>query len=265
MQAVSGNNRRPVNAAGASRSEAPAEAGRATYAEDTVRAAGLANTAAATSAANTAATANAAKAGAANAANTAAAANTGKGATSSTANAANAEAGEGAGFNISDYEDLQALEEQIGGDIDELALARAEVDELRDRYARLQAEWDNFRKRTSAERESERKRAAANLVEKLLPVIDDLERAIEHGDTASAASLSEGIQAVYAKFKGALSKEGVVTIDPLGKPFDANFHSAMGTVVNASFDEETVVQVYQKGYEMAGRLLRPAMVIVSTK
>jgi len=157
-----------------------------------------------------------------------------------------------------DVDDL--LEESV-----ELALARAEAEEYRDRYLRLQAEWDNYRKRTSLEREAERGRASAHLVEKLLPIIDDLERAIEHSDTADALSLQEGIQAVYAKLEDVLSKQGVVTINPLGEPFDAHKHSAVGIAVDALLPEETVVQVYQKGYEMAGRLLRSAMVIVSTR
>ena len=164
-------------------------------------------------------------------------------------------------------DDIDALLKEIEGldGSDELVKARAEADELRDRYLRLQAEWDNFRKRTNLEREAERGRAAARLVEKLLPVIDDLERAIGHSETTSASALQDGVQAVYTKFLDALNKEGVIIIDPLGEPFDTHRHSAVGVAADASLDEETVVQVYQKGFEMAGRILRPAMVIVSTK
>ena len=164
-----------------------------------------------------------------------------------------------------DEDELQLEEEQAPEELDELASARAEADEYRDRFLRLQAEWDNYRKRTSAERDIERQRAASKLVEKLLPIIDDLERAIEHSDTASETSLKEGIQAVYSKLEDVLEKEGVVALDPTGEPFDANMHSAVGTVVDASLDADTVTQVYQKGYEIKGRLLRPAMVVVSTQ
>jgi len=164
-------------------------------------------------------------------------------------------------------DDIDALLEEIEGleNNSELAQARAEADELRDRYLRLQAEWDNFRKRTNLEREAERGRAASRLVERLLPVIDDLERAIGHSETTSGSALQDGVQAVYTKFLDALTKEGVIIIDPLGEPFDTHRHSAVGVAVDASLDEETIVQVYQKGFEMAGRILRPAMVIVSTK
>ncbi|MDR3036963.1 MAG: nucleotide exchange factor GrpE [Coriobacteriales bacterium] len=153
--------------------------------------------------------------------------------------------------------------EPFDGQPDELAQALAEADELRDRYVRLQAEWDNFRKRTAAERAEERVRAAERLVERLLPIVDDLERAIEHSDTANEASLKEGIAAVYSKLSEVLGREGVKTIDPVGAVFDANLHQAVGKVDDDSVPDETVTQVYQKGYEMGARVLRPAMVVVS--
>ena len=146
---------------------------------------------------------------------------------------------------------------------DELAKALAEADELRDRYVRLQAEWDNFRKRTATERAEERVRAAERLVERLLPIVDDLERAIEHSDTANEASLKEGIAAVYSKLSEVLGREGVKTIDPVGATFDTHLHHAVGKVDDDSVPDETVTQVYQKGYEMGARVLRPAMVVVS--
>jgi len=161
-------------------------------------------------------------------------------------------------------EELGAVEEQIVEELDDLGQARAEAEELRDKYVRLQAEWDNFRKRTAAEREQQRARATERLVERLLPIVDDLERAIEHSDTASEASLKEGITAVYSKLEEVLQREGVKAIDPQGGPFDANLHNAVGKVEDSSVPDETVAQVYQKGYEMGERVLRPAMVVVSS-
>jgi molecular chaperone GrpE len=160
-------------------------------------------------------------------------------------------------------EELDSVEELIVEELSELDQARAEADEFRDRFVRLQAEWDNFRKRTSAEREQERKRAAERLVERLLPIVDDLERAIEHSDTANEASLKEGIAAVYSKLTDVLTREGVTTIDPVGDAFDANMHQAVGKADDPSVPDETVTQVYQKGYEMGDRVLRAAMVVVS--
>jgi molecular chaperone GrpE len=158
---------------------------------------------------------------------------------------------------------LEEVAEEFVEELSELDQARADAEEFRDRYVRLQAEWDNFRKRTATEREQERLRAAEKLVERLLPIVDDLERAIEHSDTANEESLKEGISAVYNKLADVLDREGVKTIDPLGAAFDANLHQAVGKEEDASVPDETVTQVYQKGYGMGDRVLRAAMVVVS--
>jgi molecular chaperone GrpE len=100
-------------------------------------------------------------------------------------------------------------------------------------------------------------------VERLLPIVDDLERAIEHSDTANEASLKEGIAAVHSKLTDVLRREGVKTIDPVGEPFDANMHQAVGKEDDPSVPDETVTKVYQKGYGMGDRVLRTAMVVVS--
>lgn len=141
----------------------------------------------------------------------------------------------------------------------------AEVTELRDRYARLQAEWDNYRKRTQAERESERVRASENLVMDLLPLLDDLERAIKHArETGEGGTLTDGVEAIQNKFLQILEKHKVTQIDVLDKPFDAMQHQAVGTEEDPSVPEETVVKVFQQGYRMGERVIRPAMVVTST-
>lgn len=141
----------------------------------------------------------------------------------------------------------------------------AEVTELRDRYARLQAEWDNYRKRTQAERESERVRASENLVMDLLPLLDDLERAIKHArETGEGGNLTDGVEAIQNKFLQILEKHKVTQIDALDKPFDAMQHQAVGTEEDPSVPEETVVKVFQQGYRMGERVIRPAMVVTST-
>lgn len=142
---------------------------------------------------------------------------------------------------------------------------KQEVTDLRDKYARLQAEWDNYRKRTAAERASERVRASEGLVEDLLPVLDDLERAIKHAqDTGEGGSLTEGVAAIQGKFLQILGKHKVEQLEAQGKPFDAMQHQAVGTQEDDSVPEETVIQVYQQGYKMGDRVLRPAMVVTST-
>ena len=137
---------------------------------------------------------------------------------------------------------------------------------MKDKYLRLQAEWDNFRKRTAAERESEKERAAEKLVKEILPVIDDMERALDHAkQTGEGGSLTEGVEAVVGKFLGILEKFKVSQITAMGEPFDPMKHQAVGTQPDDSVPEETVVNVYQKGYQMGDKVLRTAMVVTSTK
>lgn len=148
---------------------------------------------------------------------------------------------------------------------DELAAAKAEAAEAKDRYLRLQAEWDNFRKRSASERADERNRACERLVSNLLPVVDDFERAIAHAkEDPDAETLVDGITAVHSKLVGVLEKEQVSVIDPKGEAFDATRHQAVSKKEDDSIPDETVTEVFQKGYAMGGKILRPAMVVISS-
>ena len=145
--------------------------------------------------------------------------------------------------------------------------ADAKVRDAQDRVARLQADWENFRRRTAAERLAERDRATEKLVTALLPVIDDIERAIEHARSKEMADdlkqFVDGVDAVHTKILGVLSHEGVEPIDPKGEAFDPLEHQAVGRVEDTTVYDETVRDVYQKGYRMADRILRAAMVTVT--
>lgn len=155
----------------------------------------------------------------------------------------------------------------LRGDVmeSELEAARGEAADLRDRVARGQAEFDNFRKRTAREREEERKRAGERLVSELLPAIDNLERAIEHTTAGGdLVHLLSGVEAVHAQVIGILGREGVEVIDPFGQAFDHNTQQAVSQQEDAEVPQGTVVAVFQKGYQMGGRVVRPAMVVVST-
>ena len=163
-------------------------------------------------------------------------------------------------------DDLGA-EFEFRGDVvaDELEAARVEAADMRDRALRAQAEFENFRKRVAREREDERKRATERLVEELLPVIDNLERAIEHTTADSDINhLIAGVAAVHTQVIGVLGKEGVSVIDPVGEAFDPMPHQAVSQQEDLTVPEGTVVAVFQKGYEMGGRVVRPATVVVST-
>lgn len=163
-------------------------------------------------------------------------------------------------------EEAEGDEQQEGADAPNIFEAiTAEVNELRDRYARLQAEWDNYRKRTAAERKSERERASESLVTDLLPVLDDLERAISHArESGEGGTLTDGVEAIQNKFLQILGKHNVEMLKAQGEPFDAMQHQAIGTEEDTDVPEETVIKVYQQGYKMGDRVIRPAMVVTST-
>ena len=139
-----------------------------------------------------------------------------------------------------------------------------EADEWKDKYMRLHAEWDTYRRRTKEQRESEKALAAERLVSSLIPVIDDLERSIDYAKNNGETGLLSGVEAVLSKFIDTLQKDGVVVIDPAGEAFDALEAQAVGTVDDADQPDETVAEVYQKGYKIGTKVLRPAMVTVTT-
>lgn len=159
------------------------------------------------------------------------------------------------------YERLEEATEQV----DE---AKKEAQEAVDRLARLQADWENFRRRTAQEREVERERAAENLVMSLLPVLDDMERAASHakqtgGENEQLIQFVDGVTQIHDKMVGSLAKIGVEVIDPAGEAFEPLSHQAVGREENSDVYDETVAQVYQRGYRMGGKVIRPAMVTVA--
>lgn len=136
---------------------------------------------------------------------------------------------------------------------------------LQNSYLRLQADWDNYRKRTEASRAEERVRASEGLVKDLLPVLDSLELALKHAkESGEGGSLTEGVEAIRGKMLQVLGKHNVEQLEAQGQPFDAMQHQAVNTREDDSVPEETVVEVYQQGYKMGEKVLRPAMVVTST-
>ncbi len=164
-------------------------------------------------------------------------------------------------------EERDELQKKLADVEDQIEAAKKEAADATERMLRLQADWENFRRRTAAERLAEKERAAEKLVTNLLPVIDDIERAIEHagatdGDT-QFQQFVDGVSAVHAKMLGVLEKEGVEPIDPAGEPFEPLAHQAVGRVEDKEAYDETVAQVYQKGYRMGDKVIRTAMVTVT--
>ena len=149
-------------------------------------------------------------------------------------------------------------------DADALDKAQAEAKDWQDKYLRLHAEWDTYRRRTNEQRAAEKVRATEKLVCDLLPVLDDFERTIKYGRESGEEGLLGGIEAVQSKLLDVLKRSGVEIIDRAGEPFDALQEQAVAMVPNPDAYEETVADVYQKGYRMGDKVLRAAMVTVTT-
>lgn len=144
-----------------------------------------------------------------------------------------------------------------------VAKAKEEAAEWQGKYLRLHAEWDTYRRRMKEQREEESRRATEKLVEDIIPVLDDFERSIDYANENGEEGLLGGVTAVYAKLNEVLVKEGVEIIDPVGQPYEALEAQAVATVDNPDVPDETVEQVYQKGYRMGNKVIRPAMVTVA--
>jgi len=139
-----------------------------------------------------------------------------------------------------------------------------ELDEQRDKYLRLAAEYDNFRKRTARERQEAHWRGQADMLKGMLEALDDLGR-FAHVDPAvtDAKTIVEGAEMVERKLQKTLAGHGMEILDPIGHPFDPALHEAVMTEAASSKDEDHVVaRVFQVGYLFNGQLLRPARVVV---
>ena len=142
--------------------------------------------------------------------------------------------------------------------------AARERDEYRDLLLRKTAELDNYRKRVDRERAAADEAAAADLISELLPILDNLERALETGaDTAAAAAYRTGVELIHKQLLDLLAKRRVVPIDTAGRSFDPHFHQAVAHEASSEHAEGQIIGELRRGYLLAGRLLRPAMVRVA--
>ena len=161
-------------------------------------------------------------------------------------------------------ETIQADEQPTAESAAELEAAREEARNHQDLYLRAMAEMDNLRKRSQREKEDIAKFGNENILREILPVIDNLERAVEHATSKEdATGLLEGVQMTLSQFSGVLQKFGVEVISSIGAPFDPALHQAMGQLETAEVPNNHVAQELQKGYLLNQRLLRPALVMVA--
>ena len=157
-------------------------------------------------------------------------------------------------------------QKKLESEIEELQKKLAEADEAlaeaNDKYARLYAEYDNYRKRTAKEREGIYTDAYVDAVSEILPILDNFERALQFKD-ADADNVTRGLEMIEKGFSEALTKMGVCEIEALGKPFDPEKHNAVMHVEDEAFGENEVVEVFMKGYIRGDKVLRYSMVKVA--
>lgn len=147
----------------------------------------------------------------------------------------------------------------------QLATLATAYDSAKEQALRAQAEAQNARRRAEQDVEKAHKFGLEKMVNDLLPVVDNLERALAAIDTSDEAmkAVVEGIQLTHKSFVDALARHQVLAVSPEGEPFDPNLHQAVSAVPNPDVEPNTVLNCFQKGYTLFGRLVRPAMVVVS--
>jgi molecular chaperone GrpE len=156
-------------------------------------------------------------------------------------------------------------EEEIAGLYAELEAAKQTIADQKDSVVRAAADVENVRRRAAQDVEKAHKFALEKFANELLPVIDNLERAIEFSDKENETlkPVLEGVEMTLKSFEDAVAKFGVETVNPQGETFNPDFHQAMSIQPSNDVSPNTVLAVMQKGYTLNGRLLRPAMVMVS--
>ena len=150
--------------------------------------------------------------------------------------------------------------------IEKIQSLREEADKNYDLYVRSQAEMENFKKRNAKEKEDVVRYANETLIKEILPVMDNLEKAISHAQQDNAVdALREGVELTLKVLKDSLKKAGLKEVEAQGHPFDPCFHEAVSEMVDERAKPGAVIQELQKGYVLNGRLIRPSMVIVNRR
>lgn len=175
---------------------------------------------------------------------------------------ANPESATSEGENVTEADPVEESEltaEQL------LVQMQEEAEAARDAALRAQADAQNIKRRAEQDIERARKFALEQFTRELLPVADNLERALESaaGDDEAIKPIAEGVELTLKSLLDAMKKSNIEVVDPMGEPFDPNLHQAMSMVENNDVEPNSVIAVMQKGYTLNGRLVRPAMVMVS--
>lgn len=154
------------------------------------------------------------------------------------------------------------VEEKLGKELEE---AQKLIDEQKDKYLRLSAEFDNFRKRTLKEKAELIKNGGEKTISAILPILDDFERALQNMEKAEdVKAVAEGVELIFQKFHKILSQEGLEEMKPIGETFDTDFHEAIALVPAPSEDQKgKVLDCVQTGYKLNDKVIRHAKVVVA--
>src|SRR5690606_16515160 len=165
---------------------------------------------------------------------------------------------------LEEQEGEQEVVEEASISNDDYQKLMQEHEETQERLLRVQAEYDNFRKRTQREKEASLKYKSQDVIEEILPVMDNFERAlqVEAHDEASK-NIIQGIEMIYRQPHTVLENQGVTEIKTVGEAFDPNLHQAIAQVDEEGFESGQVTETLQKGYQLKDRVIRPAMVKVN--
>lgn len=170
-----------------------------------------------------------------------------------------------------DGEEAPEVESEAEGDgaaveVSPLQALEAERDKLRDQLLRTAADFDNFRKRSRKDVEQAERRGKEEVLRELLPVFDNLERAVQAASGATdVSSIQQGVEMVLKLFEDAAGRVGLQRLESVGQRFDPSLHDAFQQVASAEHAPGTIVAEYQSGYKLGERLIRPAMVVVAKK
>ena len=161
---------------------------------------------------------------------------------------------EAAAADAAMQEEIEALKGQVDG-------LNKDLQEKKDRLLRLQADFDNFRRRSAKEREEISAVVTQNFCKDMLPLLDNFERAMA-AETKDVEAFQKGVEMIFTQFQEILKKNGLEHIEGVGQKFDPNFHQAVMRVEDPEKEDDTVAQELQKGYMVKGRVIRPSMVQV---
>ena len=165
-------------------------------------------------------------------------------------------------------EDVKDVEEKVkneehhkGKCKEELQKKQEELDELTDRYKRVMAEFENYKKRSSKEREGLYNSLIADITSSLLPILDNLEKAVQV--KTEDENFKQGIELVLKQFKDVLTSNGVTEIETIGKTFDPELHEAITSVVDENLGPQEIKEEYRKGYMIGNKVIRHSLVVVA--